>query len=92
MIRILFILLLSAPLVVNGQDTTTVTNPQTGKSETFSYVERMPEAPYNVVEYLSKEIKYPAKARKEKIEGRVNIKFVVNTTGDIELMPPHGVY
>lgn len=36
-----------------------------------------------MIKYLSKEINYPADARKEKVEGRVVLKFIVNDKGQI---------
>jgi periplasmic protein TonB len=47
------------------------------------YVEQMPEAPYDVNSYLSKNIIYPAAARENNIEGRVVIQFIVNEDGGI---------
>lgn len=60
--------------------------------QVFEVVEKMPEYPGGQValfEYLSKNVKYPADAKKQKIEGRVLVSFVVNTDGsitDIEVM------
>lgn len=60
--------------------------------QVFEVVEKMPEFPGGQValfEYLSKNVKYPADAEKQKIEGRVLVSFVVNTDGsitDIEVM------
>lgn len=78
---------------VNGIDPGIVDNPGTGtgvvsappppKDEIFQYVEQMPEAPYNVNEYLSKNINYPQMARDAGVSGRVVLRFVVDEEGNI---------
>ena len=60
--------------------------------QVFDVVEKMPEYPGGqaaLFEYLSTNVKYPADAEKQKIEGRVLVTFIVNTDGsitDIELV------
>jgi TonB family protein len=49
----------------------------------MSYVDEQPSPKYRVNKFLSEAIRYPRKARKDKIEGRVIVKFVVNTSGTI---------
>ena len=49
----------------------------------FQFVEQMPEAPYNLNDYLSEHLQYPSKARKAGIEGRVLVQFVVAEDGTI---------
>ena len=49
----------------------------------YSYVQVMPVAPYDVKKYLADNVHYPAAARKNHVEGRVVIKFVVNEDGSI---------
>lgn len=50
----------------------------------YSYTEQMPEfmGEYNV--YKLTHLKYPAEARKDSIEGRCVIKFIVDTNGTVE--------
>lgn len=48
-----------------------------------SFVHKMPSPGYNVGEYLGKVIEYPAEAKKNKIEGRVFVQFVVGRDGRI---------
>jgi protein TonB len=48
-----------------------------------TYVEQMPIAGYNMNEYLSKNLNYPAVARENNIEGRVLVTFVVNEDGSV---------
>jgi protein TonB len=50
----------------------------------FRFVEQMPEAQYNVNQYLSSHILYPDSAKQYHIEGRLNVQFVVMSTGDID--------
>lgn len=52
----------------------------------FDVVEQMPEYPGGIaalLEYLMKNVKYPADAEKQKIEGRVIATFIVETDGSI---------
>lgn len=52
----------------------------------FEVVEQMPEYPGGMpamMEFISKNIKYPAAAQQAKIQGRVTIQFIVNTEGNI---------
>ena len=54
--------------------------------QVFDVVEKMPEYPGGqaaLFEYLSTNVKYPADADKQKIQGRVLVTFVVNTDGSI---------
>lgn len=67
----------------NG-DTTFIYNKQTQKTETFIRVEKMPTPGYNVNEYLSKNLHYPDNASKNKIEGKVFVKFMVDKRGKIK--------
>jgi protein TonB len=49
-------------------------------------VEQMPEYPGGMqalFEFLKENIKYPEDAQKQKVEGRVLVKFVVETDGSI---------
>lgn len=60
-------------------------NSGTTKNDKTSYtrVEEMPKAEYDMNEYLANNIKYPDSARQSNITGRVIIKFVVNEDGHI---------
>lgn len=54
--------------------------------QVFSVVDQMPEFPGGqaaLFEFLMKNVKYPADAKDKKIEGRVLVKFVVDTDGSI---------
>jgi protein TonB len=54
--------------------------------QVFDVVEKMPEYPGGqaaLFEYLSTNVKYPADAEKQKIQGRVLVTFIVNTDGSI---------
>lgn len=73
-------------IIVNktGGETTTLTNKQTGIVETFTYVEQMPQAPYDVNAYLAKNMVYPEDAKQEGISGKVIVKFIVRASGTID--------
>ena len=56
------------------------------EGEVFQVVEQMPEFPGGMdklMEYLSKNIKYPSIAQQNNIQGRVIVEFVVNKDGSI---------
>ena len=91
MFRIILITLLITPAIANaqvkrtysGKDTIRVKDETTGKQQIFMYVEIMPVPPYDINGYLSENIKYPVAAIDSNIEGRVIMKFVVDTLGNI---------
>jgi TonB family protein len=47
------------------------------------YVEVLPKPPFNIDEYISKNLRYPMKARLKGIEGRVIAKFVITENGEV---------
>ena len=56
------------------------------KPEIFMYVEQMPEFPggqIELIKYLQKNLRYPAAARENGIEGKVVLQFVVDEGGNI---------
>ncbi len=57
------------------------------EQEIFEVVEEMPEYPdggmTGLMQFLSKNIKYPAIAQENGVQGRVSVQFVVNTDGSI---------
>ena len=58
----------------------------TDEEEIFQVVEEMPEFPggmEKLLEYLSRNIKYPTIAQEQGIQGRVFVQFVVNKDGSI---------
>ena len=67
------------------QPLTRNTTSERGNNDTiYSYVNQLPEAGYDFNQYLSRSISYPQKARNEKTEGRVVLRFVITKTGKIE--------
>lgn len=57
--------------------------------DTYTVVEERPRFPGGdkaMIDYLIKNIKYPKKAKKNKIEGTVYVTFVVTETGKIDLV------
>lgn len=55
----------------------------TPQHDTYEFVEQMPEADYNVYEYLGKVTNYPKQAMDNGIQGKILIKFVVDIDGKI---------
>jgi periplasmic protein TonB len=49
----------------------------------FHYVEQMPEAGYDYNKYISEHLHYPESVRKNYIQGRVIVKFLVREDGSI---------
>ncbi len=43
----------------------------------------MPEPPFDINSYLSKNIRYPSAARENEIQGRVVLQFVVDQGGNV---------
>ncbi len=50
----------------------------------LSYVDEMPEPPYDVSAKIAELLKYPDEAIKKKLEGKVFVKFVVDEEGNIK--------
>lgn len=69
--------------VEKGRDTFEVKNPNTGETETFVLVDRMPDAPYDIPAYLAKNINYPNEVAREHIEGKIKVQFMVQADGSI---------
>jgi len=92
MLRHTVFLLLIIPLTISAQqrdtlrngDTTIIRDKTTGQRQIFAYVEQMPQAPYDVHAYLSKNIIFPEDAIKDGVSGRVNVKFLVKSDGNID--------
>jgi TonB family protein len=58
----------------------------TDENTIYVKVDKMPEFPGGqvaLVKYLSKNIKYPSKYKKDKVNGRVFVSFVVDKTGKV---------
>ena len=63
-----------------------VTGGDSDEDEIFQVVEQMPEFPGGMealLQYLGKNIKYPASAQENGIQGKSIIEFVVNKDGSI---------
>lgn len=80
------ILLLASIIVtthtLHAQVTPEVQKEHDGK--VYTLIDQMPTFPYNMGEYLSEHIKYPKKARKHNLEGRVVASFVVLEDGSLD--------
>lgn len=77
--------IVSLDSVVTDSGTVYTTKARFGSS-VYTFVEKMPEYPGGVdalMNYLSKNIKYPKAARKNNIQGKVFLKFVVSADGSI---------
>lgn len=64
----------------------TVEEEEVEEQEIFEVVEKMPEFPGGqaaLMQYLSKNIKYPTIAQENGTQGRVTVQFVVNADGSI---------
>lgn len=73
-------------VIIHKQDaaTTTFTNKQTGKVETFTYIEQMPEPSYDIKAYLANNMRYPEDAKQEGVSGKVIVKFIIRANGSID--------
>lgn len=54
-----------------------------GKEIPFTPTTIMPRAPFNIQEYLSRTMRYPGKAMRKNIEGRLRVRFTVDVEGNI---------
>ena len=50
----------------------------------YNYVEQMPEPRVDIGKYISENLTYPPQAAANNIEGRVIVKFVVDSLGKLE--------
>ncbi|HEY5591817.1 MAG TPA: energy transducer TonB, partial [Paludibacter sp.] len=60
---------------------------QAADEKTFTIVEQMPQYPGGIsalMNYLTKNIKYPVDAQKNKEQGKVYVRFIVNAQGKVE--------
>ena len=81
-LKVVFVLTLFVAFCfqVNAQD-------DKGRDKVFLVVEDMPEYPGGkqaLAKDISEAVKYPEKAKKEKIQGKVFVSFVVNKEGKVE--------
>ena len=67
----------------NSKEVTGKCYNEQGKEIPFTPFEQMPESGYNLMGYLSNNLKYPEKDRRKNVEGRVIVKFVVYEDGSI---------
>lgn len=51
--------------------------------DVYVFVEQMPQASFDMNDYLAKNIRYPPEAKKNEVQGRVIVKFIVNEDGSI---------
>jgi len=58
-------------------------NNNTEEDKIFNYLSEMPEPTVNVIQFLAQNLKYPEYARKNNIEGRVLIQFVIDENGNL---------
>ncbi|MBQ8361263.1 MAG: M56 family metallopeptidase [Bacteroidaceae bacterium] len=75
----------NVPHIVSG-DALPTSTVQNENDEVFMVVEQMPEYPGGMGElmkFLQKNIKYPAQAHKDSIQGRVIVQFVIDKTGKV---------
>ena len=56
---------------------------QAPRKTLFQYVDKMPRPAYDLIQYLNTNIIYPKEAQRNKIAGRVMVKFKVDDDGNI---------
>ena len=54
-----------------------------GTRRIYTFVEQMPVPRFDLTQYILKNLQYPDQARKDNIQGRVVVKFVVDTKGRV---------
>jgi len=73
--RILFVLAVFINTVTYAQDSS--------KKIIFTYVEQMPQFNGDVHQYIKEHLQYPPTALQQQTEGRVTLKFIIDTSGKI---------
>lgn len=53
-------------------------------NQIYWYIEQMPAFPYDMAKYLRANMVYPRKAQRQKVSGRVVVKFVIDEEGRID--------
>ena len=77
---------LEEPEIVFGQYDVVVEKPKRSEDEIFKAVEQMPQFPGGeaaLMKYIDSHIQYPPEAKKNNIQGRVVVQFVVDKTGKV---------
>jgi protein TonB len=80
------LVLLIAARNAAAQDNKAEQEQHTISREVFTHAEQMPDFPGGkaaLSKYLSKNIKYPEEAYKHNIQGKVHVRFIVETDGSI---------
>lgn len=85
----LIVALLSTSFSAFSQDTIPAGTEYKSYSHIYSYLDHMPEAPYNVNEFLARNINFPTDARDQGISGRVVLRFVIDEKGEISNITIH---
>lgn len=84
--RLILLSLMAAFSLATVQAQKTVVSQKEQKPEVFMVVENMPEYPGGneaMFAFFAKNMKYPADAQKNKVQGRVFVTFVVERDGTI---------
>ena len=84
--RLIFMSLMATCCLTTVLAQKTVVSQKDQKEEPFDVVEDMPAFPGGMeamIQFISSNIKYPADAKKQKVDGRVLVNFVVEKDGSI---------
>jgi TonB family protein len=73
-----------ASISASAQTEQHVTDSTGDTAKLYRYIEVMPYPKYNVSAYLTRNLEYPSKARRAKVEGRVVVSFLVDEKGKIK--------
>lgn len=75
------------PIVFSTKKASQPSSPNADDDKPFTMVEQMPEFPGGqsaMMSFIAENIKYPEKAMKEGVQGKVYVRFVVNKEGKVE--------
>ena len=84
--RLIFMSLMATCCLTTVLAQKTVVSQKDQKEDPFNVVEDMPEFPDGMeamIKFISNNIQYPADAKKQKVDGRVLVNFVVEKDGSI---------
>jgi TonB family protein len=83
-----FIFLIAIGICVLGFQNSSAQSSAVDENSVYTKVEKMPEYPGGqvaLVKFISKNVKYPTKYKKAKVNGRVFVSFVIDKTGKVTM-------
>jgi protein TonB len=80
---LIFLILIAFTSPAIAQTSASTTDSAQALEPIYKYVEKMPTFDGDMVEFIYKNLKYPKEAKKNDVEGRVFLTFVIRRDGSI---------